>query len=173
CEVEGVLIEKRFQVDDVVQVGDVIAIIETEGDDNPVTATSFEEPEIEVMEAADQVSQTVQTAKETVSPIASSEGRFYSPLVKNIAKPEAISQIELDNIIGTGKEGRVTKDDILAYIEKKSNGQITLDSNTETPEVKAEAIAEATKSMQNTISETPEAEKIVMPNFEDEVVEMT
>lgn len=173
CEVEGVLIEKRFQVDDVVQVGDVIAIIETEGDDNPVTATSFEEPEIEVMEAADQVSQTVQTAKETVSPIASSEGRFYSPLVKNIAKQEAISQIELDNIIGTGKEGRVTKDDILAYIEKKSNGQITLDSNTETPEVKAEAIAEATKSMQNTISETPEAEKIVMPNFEDEVVEMT
>src|SRR5690606_3945883 len=120
-EVEGVLIEKRFNVDDVVQVGDVVAIIETQSDDGPETFSSVEEPE--VVEAAEVVSQTVQTAQDTVHSITSSEGRFYSPLVKNIAKQEGISQIELDSIPGTGKEGRVTKDDILAYVENKANGQ--------------------------------------------------
>ena len=128
-EVEGILIEKRFHVDDVVQVGEVIAIIETEGDISVESLSSSEEPE--VIEASEQVSQTVQIAKETVSPITSSEGRFYSPLVKNIAKQEGISQIELDIISGTGKEGRVTKDDILTYIENKSNGQNVLESKAE------------------------------------------
>src|SRR5690606_3336802 len=114
-EVEGVLIEKRFHIDDVVQVGDVIAIIETEGVVEQEPPLSFEEPE--VLEAAEHVAQTIQVAKEIVTPIVSSDGRFYSPLVKNIAKQEGISQQELDTIYGTGKEGRVTKDDILAYIE--------------------------------------------------------
>jgi len=170
-EVSGVLIEKRFHVDEVVQVGDVIAIIETEGDVEQESSTSFEEPE--VLEAAEHVSETVQIAKEAVSSVASSDGRFYSPLVKNIAKQEGISQSELDTISGTGKEGRVTKDDILAYIENKSDGHKTSESKPETlvPQVKDDdVITETSKNISETfkVVQSP-----VMPSGEDDIIEMT
>ncbi|PKQ46949.1 dihydrolipoamide acetyltransferase family protein [Confluentibacter flavum] len=189
-EVEGVLIEKRFNIDDVVQVGQVIAIIETEADVEQEPSSSFEEPEL--MEAVEHVSQTIQAAKETVSPLASSDGRFYSPLVKNIAKQEGISQLELDTISGSGKEGRVTKDDILGYIENKSNGQNTFESKidtslhqvkednviTETAPIqsKVESLIEDTPIIQNTIpiQETPKLTQTpIMPGGEDEIIEMT
>src|SRR5690606_20918926 len=171
-EVEGVLIEKRFNVDDVVQVGEVIAIIEIEGDVNQEPSSSLEEQK-EVIEAAEQVSQTVQTAKETVGPITSSEGRFYSPLVKSIANQENISQIELDNITGTGKEGRVTKDDILTYIENKANGQNTLKNSTEALEVKAKPISEDTKNIPSSVYDIPKVESVTMTSGEDDIIEMT
>lgn len=171
-EVEGVLIERRFNVDDVVQVGEVIAIIEIEGDVNQEPSSSLEEQK-EVIEAAEQVSQTVQTAKETVGPITSSEGRFYSPLVKSIANQENISQIELDNITGTGKEGRVTKDDILTYIENKANGQNTLKNSTEALEVKAKPISEDTKNIPSSVYDIPKIESVTMTSGEDDIIEMT
>lgn len=174
-EVEGVLIEKRFNVDDVVQVGDVVAIIETQSDDGPETFSSVEEPE--VVEAAEVVSQTVQTAQDTVHSITSSEGRFYSPLVKNIAKQEGISQIELDSIPGTGKEGRVTKDDILAYVENKANGQsleTKSENKIETIKAKPESIAEPVKSTQTIVTDTnPHIHVSAISNGEDEIIEMT
>ncbi|MGE5943838.1 MAG: dihydrolipoamide acetyltransferase family protein [Flavobacteriales bacterium] len=174
-EVEGVLIEKRFQVDDVVQVGDVIAIIETEGDiEQEEVSSSSEEPE--VLEAAEHVSQIIQAAKETTSSLASSDGRFYSPLVKNIAKQEGISQAELDNISGTGKEGRVTKDDILAYIENKSDGQNTPESKTEipVPQTKDDHVNTETSKIEP-FSETTKVVQspLIMPSGEDDIVEMT
>src|SRR5690606_30004821 len=100
CEVEGILVEKRFNVDDVVQVGDVIAIIETEGDINEeITETNTEILEPETEQASEDGAQTVQIGKEnTAQVIAASEGRCYSPLVKNIAKQGGISQEELDAI---------------------------------------------------------------------------
>ncbi len=108
-EVDGVLVEKFFNVDDVVQVGQTIAIIETEGDDNE---HSDEDSELQVNEypqeeriAAEYVSQTIAAAQETVAPLASSEDRFYSPLVKNIAKEEGISQARIRCNSGTGKDG--------------------------------------------------------------------
>src|SRR5690606_37142234 len=55
------------------------------------------------------------------APVISSEDRFYSPLVRNIAKQEGVSQAELDVLPGTGKDGRVTKDDILAFIENRNS----------------------------------------------------
>ncbi|HLV15700.1 MAG TPA: dihydrolipoamide acetyltransferase family protein [Xanthomarina sp.] len=118
-EVTGVLVEKLFNIDDVVQVGQVIAIIETEGEGSGEVAA----PKVEAAEKAvvAQVAQTVETAKETVAAVSSSEDRFYSPLVKNIAKEEGISQAELDSISGTGKDGRVTKNDILAYLETRKS----------------------------------------------------
>jgi 2-oxoglutarate dehydrogenase E2 component (dihydrolipoamide succinyltransferase) len=117
-EVTGVLVEKFFNVDDVVQVGQVIAVIETEGQ------SSVEAPKAAAVvghAAVAQVAQTVETAKETVTLVSSSEDRFYSPLVKNIAKKEGISQAELDTLAGTGKDGRVTKNDILAHLESRSS----------------------------------------------------
>src|SRR5690606_35123261 len=118
-EVTGVLVEKLFNVDDVVQVGQVIAIIETEGQGSVDIAAP--KAESVKQEPLAQVAQTVEAAKETVAAVSSSEDRFYSPLVKNIAKEEGISQAELDTISGTGKDGRVTKNDILAHLESRKS----------------------------------------------------
>jgi 2-oxoglutarate dehydrogenase E2 component (dihydrolipoamide succinyltransferase) len=171
CEVEGILVEKRFNVDDVVQVGEVIAIIETEADVSPEIASPVEEPE--VVEAAEHVYHTVQVASETVSAISSSEGRFYSPLVKNIAKQEGISQIELDNISGTGKDGRVTKDDILAYIQNRPNNPSVSETKAKTAEVKTQPIEEDVKNTQSNVSEISKIQSSVIPSVEDEIVEMS
>ncbi|UJH68009.1 dihydrolipoamide acetyltransferase family protein [Allomuricauda sp. SCSIO 65647] len=129
-EVEGKLLEKRFEVDDVIKVGEVVAVIETEGEvsqevtieDEPAEETGATEAPEPVVE----LEQQMQTVQESVAPAAadlSGSGRFYSPLVKNIAKEEGISFQELETIPGTGKEGRVTKNDILAFIENRgANG---------------------------------------------------
>ena len=125
-EVEGVLVEKLFNVDDVVQVGQTIAIIETNASvDSPVEApVQKSEPEklsADVAPAIAEVAKTVVAAKDIVTtPVVSSEDRFYSPLVRNIAKQEGITQAELDALPGTGKDGRVTKNDIMAYLENRS-----------------------------------------------------
>jgi 2-oxoglutarate dehydrogenase E2 component (dihydrolipoamide succinyltransferase) len=131
--VEGTLEKKLFDVNDVVQVGQPIAIINTGGDHPPgvngseteVAEEPAETPETAVVEA---VAETVETAVATVgsngsgAKIArSSNGRFYSPLVRSIAETEGISQTELDAINGTGLEGRVTKKDILQYVTNRGN----------------------------------------------------
>ncbi|GGD43648.1 dihydrolipoamide acetyltransferase family protein [Muriicola marianensis] len=128
-EVEGVLVEKRFNVDDVIKVGEVVAVIETESADEPVSepeATAKPEEEAVPEEVSAEIEEQVVRARETVASTApsvqSGEERFYSPLVKNIAREESISQEELDAIVGTGLEGRVTKNDILAYVESRKNG---------------------------------------------------
>ncbi len=141
-EVEGRLLEKRFQVDDIIKVGEVVAVIEISGE----AATEVSEPEVIKEEAVAEVSIPVaelekgmQVAKEATGlpqhDFSGSE-RFYSPLVKNIAKQEGISVAELDTIPGTGKEGRVTKNDILAFIaDSGGNGDPTKRTVDEKPEV--------------------------------------
>ncbi len=121
-EVSGILVEQLFAKDDMVQVGQTIAIIET--DENSVSATPKQEAVVPIEVAA--LEKTIEEAKETVTtpiiPIAIGTDfeKFFSPLVKNIAKEEGISLSELENIPGSGKEGRVTKEDILNYIKTKS-----------------------------------------------------
>lgn len=124
-EVDGVLVEKLFEADDVVQVGQTIAIIETEGGDAPAETTSSETPAKEELsnKAVEAVSQSVTSAKEATTTDFSESDKFYSPLVKNIAKEEGVSLSELDAISGTGKDERVTKNDILKYIEDKKAGK--------------------------------------------------
>ncbi len=125
-EVDGVLKEILFSQDDVVQVGQTIAIIEIEGegiesDNSNSIETVVEKSDVEE-EHIEEIEKSIEIAAETVAaPIAktSESGRFYSPLVRNIAQTEGISIDELENIAGSGKDGRVTKDDILAYIENK------------------------------------------------------
>lgn len=158
-EVDGVLVEKCFNVDDVVQVGQVIAVIETEGEDlvNTPTETVIKTGETTSVE---QVEQTVVVAKETTAPISSAEGRFYSPLVKSIAKQEGIAQNELDTILGSGKDGRVTKNDILAYIENR--GSVNVEETSAKPVVKAEPQ-----------QKTAPASVPVIASGEDEIIEMT
>ncbi|WP_461533010.1 dihydrolipoamide acetyltransferase family protein [Sinomicrobium sp.] len=121
-EVEGVLVEQCFGVDEVVQVGQTIAIIETEGGD----VASSEEVETVDEGSVTEVEKAVETAKASVSVVAPgtsnlpTSGRFYSPLVRNIAREEGISFEELEKISGTGKDGRVTKSDMLSYIENRT-----------------------------------------------------
>lgn len=157
-EVDGVLVEKLFEIDDVVQVGQTIAIIETEGDAvDAAPAAEVETPAIEPAVAA--VEKTVTAAKDTVAaPVVSSEDRFYSPLVKNMAKAEGIAQAELDTIAGTGKEGRVTKNDMLAYIE--SRGTQPQAPAAVLPQKAVAPVAKATASP-------------VSVNGEDEIIEMS
>ncbi|GAA4943245.1 dihydrolipoamide acetyltransferase family protein [Algibacter agarivorans] len=161
-EVDGVLVEKFFNTDDVVQVGQVLAIIETEGDDDSEDETAAEPLKEVEEEVVEQIAQTITIAKETVAPVVSSENRFYSPLVKNIAKAEGVSQSELDAIAGTGKEARVTKNDILEYIKNRGHSQEPIAAKVETPVVPAKTI------------EKPKAEKPpVISSGDDEIIKMT
>lgn len=168
-EVDGVLIEKLFDVDDVIQVGQTIAIIETEGKGGSEGAAAKPESDatanVEVEKAAAEGQKEVEKQFEsavqaTQSPIESGEGRFYSPLVKNIAATEGISQNELDSISGSGKDGRVTKNDILNYVENRSA------QPTQTKQ--AEAKTERPQAAQPT---QPKAEVPVSGG--DEIIEMT
>lgn len=120
-EVKGILVEILAKKDEVVKVGQTIAIIKTDGDiaSDKITKTD----KIANIEEVKEIEKEIETAKKTASNsvITSSGNRFYSPLVKNIAEKEGISVTELNNIKGTGKDNRVTKNDILAYIEDKEN----------------------------------------------------
>lgn len=165
-EVEGVLLEKLFNEDDVVQVGQTIAIIETEGDDapqeTPATTAEVEETTSITPQTGEDVTaaqQMVDQAVETVS-VESNGDRFYSPLVKNIAQTEGISQDELDAIQGSGLEGRVTKDDILAYLDTRKNGK---------------PVAQVEKPVEKTTQQTQvgEATSGTSLNGESEIMEMT
>lgn len=159
-EVSGILVEKKFEVDQVVEVGQTIAIIETDGETQTEltkqtpkdTEQSIPEPEI----IAD-IQDTVVAAKTAANPISSNGTRFYSPLVKNIAKKEGIVQSELDQIDGSGKGGRVTKNDMLAYIEKRS--QTSVSTPIQTPQSAPASLP---------ISEAP-----IIRSGADEIIEMT
>lgn len=115
-EVSGTLVEILFQVDDVVQVGQTIAIIDTEG--GPIATT--QEVKSVAPVPVSEVAKTVDVAIEAIAPADfSSSIKFFSPLVKNMAKTEGISLTELEAISGSGKDGRVNKEDLLKYIESR------------------------------------------------------
>ena len=118
-EVEGVLIERFFEVDEIVGVGQVIAVIETNG-----TGDIVSKEKKDVVESIPEDLPTVESVKAKTAEVTNVEaelnspsGKFFSPLVKNIAKTEGISLTELEAIKGSGKDQRITKNDILAYIE--------------------------------------------------------
>ena len=116
-EVSGTLTEILFQVNDVVKVGQTIAIIETEGGASTPVPVAEAKTESTSTPAVEEVTKTVEVAKAAVAPADfKSSDKFYSPLVKNIATAEGISLAELESIAGTGKDGRVTKEDILKHL---------------------------------------------------------
>ena len=161
-EVEGTLIEILFDVDAVVKVGDTIAVIETLGEDT--VGNEEEISSIEVSEETKEIEKEVEDviAATTIDKVSAS-GKFFSPLVRNIATTEGISMEELEAIVGTGKDDRVTKNDILAYIK---SGRSTIK-----PIVK-----EAVDHTQQSKVEKREIAKIATPvsvNGEDEIIEMS
>lgn len=155
-EVSGVLVEQLFGKDDVVQVGQTIAIIETEGG-------SVEAPKTADVAApiVAEVAKTVEVAKESVAPADfSGSDKFFSPLVKNIAKEEGVSVAELESISGSGKEGRVTKEDILNFVKNRKNQPVV--TQTVAPVAQPE-----TRNAQPETKAVP-----VSVNGGDEIVEM-
>ena len=158
--VEGKLVKMLFNVDDVVQVGQAIAIIETDGEggsDAPAPAATEAPKEVLAVE------ETVAKAVDVVSGgdiVKNSNGRFYSPLVRNIAKEEGISQSELDGLAGSGLEGRVTKNDILDFVANRGSAAV------------ATPIAPTTSPKVIAPSAPAKAAAPISMNAGDEIIEM-
>ena len=158
--VEGKLVKMLFNVDDVVQVGQAIALIETDGEGGSIATAPAA---TEAPKEAAAVEETVVKATEVVAGgdiVKNSNGRFYSPLVRNIAKEEGIGQSELDGLAGSGLEGRVTKKDILDYVENKGSTPAAAPS---TPTVAQKATAPSAPA---------KAAAPVSLNAGDEIIEM-
>ncbi len=119
-----------FQEGDVVQIGKVIALLETAGgSEKPVSA-----PIIETQQPKQEVVKTQVVEKQHVTTNQNPVDRFYSPLVLNIAREEGISMSDLEKIPGTGKDERVTKADILAFVSNKGNSDVqTIEKEAEKP----------------------------------------
>ena len=173
-EVEGVLAEKRFNVDDIIKVGDTVAVIETEGSSNGEMVEETPEivEEVPKEEFVAEVEETVvaaQVTTESPSMDISSSERFYSPLVKNIAKQEGLSMDQLESIVGTGKEGRVTKNDILAYIgQDKKAEPVTSQPQTEVAQPVQTPVESKPK-----VKDQPHEISRVQADGEDEIIPMT
>lgn len=151
-EVSGVVVEICFQADQVVKVGEVMAIIETK-EKQGVSHKIVEAIEKEITEISNVVSYSEQPTENF-----SNAERFYSPLVKSIAKKEGISLQELEQIIGTGAHNRVTKQDMINYLENRNK------------EIKAPV---SKKESFSYVSETPTERKSEGVKKGDEIIEMS
>jgi len=117
----GILIKKLFKEGEVVAVGTPVALMGTEASE--ASASAVVVPAASAPAAATAQAAVAQAPSSSAPMPVSQEGRFYSPLVKNIARQEGIGQQELDRIPGSGKEGRVTKEDILNYLPVRGKEQ--------------------------------------------------
>ena len=126
----GVLTEILFNVNDVVPVGTVIARLKTGAEEAVASKPTLVQPKIETRQPVETVAEVMST-QQSSNPVSfgnkpqttnGSGNRFYSPLVLNIAASEGVSMSELENIPGTGNEGRVTKKDILQYVSERKTG---------------------------------------------------
>lgn len=168
-EAEGVLIKQMFNQDEVAQVGDVIAIIssdvnaaiETEPTPKSTTVQSTQEKAIETKEPSEVELPLVPNSENGVVNQRitknGSKGQFFSPLVRSIAEKEGISQTELEQIDGSGAEGRITKKDVLAHLTNSINTT-----------VKSETLEKQPPSKSTGIKAAP----VVIPSGEDQIIEM-
>ena len=167
-DVEGTLVELLYDVDAVVKVGETIAIIETL-DKNAEIKKEVISSEEKIVEAIE-IEKEVENAIESKSIGKTSEsGKFFSPLVRNIATTEGVSMEELEAIIGTGKDDRITKNDILAYIESGRSAAKPI-------QAKPIQIENIVEKVQQPKAEPKEMVKTVAPisvSGEDEIIEMT
>jgi 2-oxoglutarate dehydrogenase E2 component (dihydrolipoamide succinyltransferase) len=181
--VSGVIKELLYGVDAVVGVGEPLAILEVEGEmpaqfipekknvvvpiEKPVEQNEkVERPAADKTEETvdKKVEQTVASARQTVQTPVSSANRYYSPLVLNIAQVENVSMQELETISGSGVDGRVTKEDILEYVDKKRKGQLVAP-----PKIK-EASAEQKTDTQTAAD--MKTESIAAGSSNTEIIEM-
>lgn len=173
--VSGKLVKTLFNEGDVVKVGAVIAIIETDAsvsvasDSSSASAPAALSSSASVSNNAPGIQElTAKVESNTSGSITSSGDRFYSPLVKSIASSEGISQAELDAIKGTGSEGRVTKNDILAYVQNRTSAP----ANTNAAAAAKPATPSSSPSASTSASEIKISAPAVSANAGDEIIEM-
>ena len=173
----GILVKQLYQDGDVVKVGEPVAMINTEGGASasaPVatsaptaTASAVVETAIPVEAAVAAIEKQIESAQPLAEPISNDGGsRFYSPLVLNIARAEGISMSQLESLPGTGKEGRVTKADILDFVANRVTGSAN---------APASALAVATSNAAVISTQTPakvEVKSSISLNPGDEIIEM-
>ncbi|WP_310381494.1 dihydrolipoamide acetyltransferase family protein [Flavobacterium sp.] len=167
-EVSGILVEQLFGKDDLVQVGQTIAIIETESE-NGTTAIK----ETVSSDVIAEVQKAIEISKESVSAPANFSGsdKFFSPLVKNIATAEGISLVELEKVSGSGKDGRITKEDILKFVGSrhelaKRTGEAKLELGSTNPVVQPKSAVQPQPITHNSQPITTSL------NGGDEIIEM-
>lgn len=161
---DGVIKKILFQEDDVVKVGDAIAIIEIEGESTNESAPAVSQESATTDATASASTQDTPVSENTTDKIAksTSNGSFFSPLVRSIAEKEQVSLEELESIKGSGLNNRVTKEDLLNYLESRSTKGAT--NTTES------SAASADPSPKKVSSPKPDN---VIPMMEgDEIVEM-
>lgn len=153
--VAGKILEILFQEGDTVPVGTVVAKVELEGEDAGDSAASPAQESSKANESQAEPEKKETPAPEVAAPTKKNkeEGRWYSPVVNQLAKEAKISQDELDKIAGTGYEGRLSKKDITKYIDQTKNGVVptpgaskpAVSSNVAAPQQSAPAAAPAPK----------------------------
>ena len=121
CDVEGVLIEKCFEINDIVKVGETLCVIETSQKSHEKIIQAI--PNLELLENEENNKETVEV-KDNQS--ESSKHSFLSPLVRSIIEKEGISDNDLDKIKGSGKQGRLTKKDLLDFLGKNKNDEFLI-----------------------------------------------
>ncbi len=170
---EGYLIKKLYKEGDVVQVGKAFAILSTEKETNSTEKTTTPVTNGELKKSEHTVADKITETKETSALNFEKSSRFYSPLVKNIAKKEGISVAELDQIQGSGLHGRVTKNDVLNYLEKRVSGNVPTQKEIQTLE------KEMTQTTQPSVTSSPisasgiEIKRPAVPIYPgDEIIEM-
>lgn len=161
----GILVKQLYKDGDVVKVGEPVAMIGVDGASAsaPAPAATPAAP-VKQEDPVSAVQKTVETAIQTASAGTTGGDRFYSPLVMNIARTEGIGMDELDRVPGTGKDGRVTKADILAYVQNRGNA----------PAVPAAPAAPAAPASVAPVAPAPETKApVAIPlNAGDEIIEM-
>ena len=179
AEVSGILLEKRFEENAIVAVGDILAVIETEGqslehsnipsvelleDKVPnIKENAKKEESVPITEEFTEVLlDEIKIAQETVQITTKESSKFYSPLVRNIAQEERIPLEILQTIVGTGKDQRVTKKDILTFIKNRSSAEILIN------EKPTQTIISKTKEV-----ETAVGKKDISLTGNDQILEMT
>ena len=171
----GILVKQMYKDGDVVKVGEPVAMINTEGGASavapaptaaPVAAPVVETP-IAVETAVAAIENQIQAAQPAPEPLSNADGsRFYSPLVLNIARTEGVSMSELETVPGTGKEGRVTKSAILAYVANRGNAQPVAVAPAAAPSVPAAPV------ISNQTPAKVEVKSSISLNPGDELIEM-
>ena len=145
-EVSGKLLSRKFKVNEVVKIGDIIATIETNEAikedqfqdnliDTEISEDNFVDTEINNDNFFNEkneekiISEEIELIKSSIDPLIQQSSKYYSPLVKSIAKKEGLTKNELEKIKGTGKDQRITKKDIISYLSSKK--QISVDQLTD------------------------------------------
>ena len=171
---EGKLIEKLFEADDLVQVGEAFAILETEGGEE-VKETAAENPVIEEKSEAENKPQeqtNIVTPQEKVV-VKNSSDRFYSPLVRSMATKEGIGIDELNEIPGSGKDGRVSKSDMISYLKNRDIAKTQTSNVAETSSVKVNEAPKMEDKIEILKETTQPKSSTKIPNTGDvEIVEM-